>query len=195
MPRAPIKSTLYFESGFRIKGKVTQVVLCGCENEGDLGIRVARDPDETWDYDPEKQGSFFDVYAYCDDDSWKEVRGGEWVEATIISQGYLKKVWGGKTYLEKGALTPGGLKIGKVKVKEESVVVDFGVFRAGLTFEDPEKLKKALRAEGLRDGSFAKTDCDVYVKVHRRGTKKDILKEKTMRQVFPAKASESRYHM
>src|SRR3989304_5276217 len=106
--RKPIKTSLYFESSFKVKGKVTQVVLCGCENEGDLGFRVARDPKNTWDYDPEDPETFFDVYAYCDDDSWKEVHGGDWVEGTLSCAGYLRKVWGGKIYLEKEALTPGG---------------------------------------------------------------------------------------
>jgi len=192
--RKPIKTSLYFESGFRVKGRVTQVVLCGCENEGDLGLRVARDPTKTWDYDPEKEDMFFDIYAYCDDDAWKEVRGGEWVDATLTCAGYLKKVWGGKIYLEKGALTPGGLKVGRVGVEEGRVAVDFGVFTAGLQFEDPEKLREALRREGLRDGSYAETDCDVYIKVHAHGDRKAILREKPMRQVFPTKPSESHYH-
>jgi hypothetical protein len=192
--RKPIKTSLYFESSFKVKGKVTQVVLCGCENEGDLGFRVTRDAKTTWDYDPEDPETFFDVYAYCDDDSWKEVHGGDWIEGTLSCAGYLRKVWGGKVYLEKDALTPGGRKVGRVVVADDRVTVDFGVFSTGLQFEDPEKLRKALRAEGLRDGSFAETDCDVYVKVSRHGTKKDVLREKAMKQVFPAKAHESRYH-
>jgi len=192
--RKPIKTSLYFESAFAVKGKVTQVVLCGCEREGDLGLRVARDPEKTWDYDPEDPDTFVDIYAYCDDDSWEKVHGGDWVDATVHCTGYLKKVWGGKISLEKGALTPGGRKVGRVSVEEERVVVDFGVFQAGLQFEEPEKLREVLRREGLKEGAFAETDCDVYVTVSRFGDRKTVLKEKPMRQVFPAKPSESRYH-
>ena len=193
MPRKPIKSSLYFESSFPVRGKVTQVVLCGCEKEGDLGLRIAKSAKESWTYDPEEKDSFFDVYAYCDDDSWKEVRGGEWVQATVSCLGYLRKVWGGKVYLEKGALTPGGLKVGRVEVEDEQIDVDFGVFTATLKFDDREKMKTALRREGLKDGAFAETDCEVYVRVQRHGKKREILSGKSMRQVFP-KTGESRYH-
>jgi len=122
------------------------------------------------------------------------IQRGDWVEGTLSCAGYLRKVWGGKIYLEKDALTPGGRKVGRLDVAEDRVTVDFGVFTTGLQFEDPEKLRTALRREGLRDGSYAETDCDVYVKVSRHGSKKDVLREKPMKQVFPAKAHESRYH-
>ena len=47
MPR-PIKSALEFQAAFPVKGRILQAIMCECEEEGEIRIRVARDPKKGW---------------------------------------------------------------------------------------------------------------------------------------------------
>jgi hypothetical protein len=162
--RKPIVSNLEFRASFPVRGKVMQLVSCSCEEEGDVGLRVSRDPrSET--YDKEDPSTYFDLYAFCQGNAYRNLRIGDWVEAVVTCVGFLKKVRGREISFEGGSLTPGGMKYGKIRLKEGRVEVDFGAFVADLAFEDETQMRRVIKAHRLNEGDTVATDCDVEVRV------------------------------
>ncbi|HKW43510.1 MAG TPA: hypothetical protein VJP06_04905, partial [Thermoplasmata archaeon] len=82
VPRA-IKSGLEFEAAFPVRGRVLQAIMCECEEEGELRIRIARNPDKGWSYDSKDPASYLDIHAYDPRDAYAKVHAGEWIDGRV----------------------------------------------------------------------------------------------------------------
>jgi hypothetical protein len=171
----PIKSGLEFEAAFPVKGRILQAVMCECEEEGEVRLRVARDPKKGWSYDPKDPSSFVDIHAYDPRDTWAKVRAGEWAEGRVVCFGYLKRVRARRIEMTGAVLQGGTRLVGAVRVNE-TVEIDFGLFQTLLAFEDEEQRRKVLKDAGLRDGSFVATDVGVDIELKRWGPRDSILR-------------------
>ena len=174
VPRA-IKSGLEFEAAFPVRGRVLQAIMCECEEEGELRIRVARDPSKGWSYDSKDPNSYIDVHAYDPRDTYAKVHAGEWVDGRVLCFGYLKRVLARRIAMEGTVLTSGARLIGVVRV-DGAVEIDFGLFQTRLAFEDEGRRGKILKDAGLRDGSFVATDVGVEIELKRWGSRETILR-------------------
>ena len=180
--RKPIKTSIDFEARFPIRGRVLWAVMCDhCEAEGELRVRMARDPKKGWDYRLDDKDSFVDVHAVDASKSYDKVRAGEWIAATLIVFGSLKKVWARDVSMEGSVLEDGTRLVGEVTLEDQDARVDFGLFQAFLRFENPPQMKRVLKYGGIKDGSFVATDVQVDVQVDRWGRKDDILRGKGRR--------------
>ncbi len=177
MPK-PIRSGLEFEASFPVKGRILRAVLCECEEEGYIRIRVARNPKKGWGYEPKDASTYVDIHGLDPRGSYMKVRAGEWAEGRVVCFGYLKKVRARRTEFVGSVLESGARLIGEVRV-DDAVTIDFGLFEARLASEDEEERKRALRASGLRDGSFVATDVGVDVELKRWGSRDSILRRKS----------------
>jgi len=98
VPRVPARvakaeSKLAFETTVRVKGKVVETVMCDCEEEGHVGIRVARHArGGDWSYSKEDRDSYYDIVAYSKDGAYATLRPGDWVEANVTIHGRLARV-------------------------------------------------------------------------------------------------------
>lgn len=185
MANRPWVSSLSFEASFPVRGKILQAAMCECEEEGDLRIRIARDPGKGWDYSPKEADSFLDIHAFDPKGFYLKVRPGEWLEGDVVCFGYLRKVWASRVEMQGNVLMDGTRLIGRAKeVDATHVSVDFGVFAADLAFENPEQMRKVLKGERVHDGTYVETDVDVDIEVARHGGKEEILQG--MRRRFPA---------
>jgi len=173
--RKPIQSGPEFEASFPVKGRVLQAILCECEAEGEVRLRVARDPEEGWDYDPKDPQSYVDIHAYDPKGAYLKVRAGEWAEGRVICFGYLKKVWAKEIAMLGSVLASGTRLIGQVHLGD-GLEIDFGLFRATLAFEDEDQRRKVMRDAGLKDGVFVATDVGVDIELKRWGPKETILR-------------------
>ena len=186
MAQKPWVSSLSFEAAFPVKGKVMQLLLCDCEEEGDLRVRVARDPGEGWEYDRKDADTFLDIHAFDPKGFFAKLRAGEWVEADVVCFGYLRKVRANSVEMDGNVLMDGTRLVGKAQeVDDTHIAIDFGIFTANLAFENPGQMQKVLRGERVRDGSFVETDVDVDIEIRRHGEKKEIAQ--SVRQRFPSK--------
>lgn len=174
VPRA-IKSGLEFEAAFPVRGRVLQAIMCECEEEGELRIRVARDPSKGWSYDSQDPNSYIDVHAYDPRDTYAKVHAGEWVDGRVLCFGYLKRVLARRIAMEGIVLTSGARLIGVVRV-DGAVEIDFGLFQTRLAFEDEGQRRKILKDAGLRAGSFVATDVGVEIELKRWGSRETILR-------------------
>ena len=182
MARKPIKTSIDFEARFPVKGRVLWAVMCDhCEAEGELRIRMARDPKKGWDYRLDDKDSYVDVHAVDASKMYDKVRAGEWMAGTLIVFGSLKKVWAGRIAMEGSVLQDGTRLTGEVSLEEQNARIDFGLFKAFLRFENPEQMKRVLKHEGIRDGSFVATDVQADIEVERWGRKDDVLRGKGRR--------------
>jgi len=171
-----IKSGPEFEAAFPVKGRVLQAILCpDCEDEGELVLRVARDPEKGWSYDPKDPRTYVDVHGYDPRGTYAKVRAGEWAEGRVICFGFLRKVRAKEIAMQGSVLTSGTRLIGEVRV-DDAVTIDFGVFEARLGFEDTAQRAKVLKDARLRDGSFVATDVGVDIELKRWGPKEQILR-------------------
>lgn len=185
MANKPWVSSLSFEASFPVRGKVLQASMCECEEEGDIRVRVARDPEGGWAYDPKDADSFLDIHAFDPKGFYLKVKAGEWLEGDVVCFGYLRKVWANRIEMQGNLLMDGTRMIGRAKAVDGTHVgVDFGVFAADLAFENPEQMKKVLKGERVRDGTFVESDVDVDIEVRRFGKKDEILQG--LRRRFPA---------
>lgn len=174
MPK-PIKTGLEFEAAFPVKARILQAVMCECEDEGEIRIRVARNPKKGWTYDTKDASSFVDIHAYDPRNTWAKVRAGEWAEGRVVCFGYLKRVRARRIEM-KGSVLQGGTRlVGAVRVNE-TVEIDFGLFQTILAFEDGAQRKKALKEAGLKDGAFVATDVGVDIELKRWGPKESIFR-------------------
>jgi hypothetical protein len=171
----PIKSGLEFEAAFPVKGRVLRAIMCECEAEGEIRIRVARDPKKGWTYDPKDVASFIDIDGYDPRDTFAKVRPGEWAEGRIICYGYLKRVRGHGLPPIGSLLRSGSRVVGTVRVGN-GVEIDFGLFQAVLAFEDEEARAKVLRGAGLKHGDLVATDVGLDIELRRWGPKETILR-------------------
>lgn len=174
VPR-PIKSGLEFEAAFPVKGRILQAIMCECEEEGEIRIRVARDPKKGWSYDPEDPKSFVDVHAYDPRDAYAKVRAGEWAEGRVVCYGYLKRVHARRIEPPGSVLASGTRLVGAVHV-DGTVEIDFGLFQTLLAFEDDEQRRRVLKDAGLKDGSFVATDVGVDIELKRWGSRESIFR-------------------
>ena len=174
VPRA-IKSGLEFEAAFPVRGRVLQAITCECEEEGELRIRVARDPNKGWSYDSKDPNSYIDIHAYDPRDTYAKVHAGEWVDGRVLCFGYLKRVLARRIAMEGTVLTSGARLIGVVRV-DGAVEIDFGLFQTRLAFEDEGQRRKILKDAGLRAGSFVATDVGVEIELKRWGSRETILR-------------------
>lgn len=158
-----------------MKGRILQAVMCECEEEGDIRIRIARQPAKGWSYDPKDSKTYVDIHAYDPHEAYLKVRAGEWAEGRIICFGYLKKVWAKQVSRMGSVLESGTRLIGEVHV-DDAVTIDFGLFKARLGFENVDQRRKVLRDAGLREGSFVATDVGVEIELKRWGSKETILR-------------------
>lgn len=178
-------SSLSFEASFPVRGKVMQAVLCDCEEEGDIRVRVTRNPEDGWEYDPKDAKSYFDIHAYDPKGFYLKVRPNDWLEGDVVCFGYLRKVWAKGIEMQGNVLMDGTRLVGRAsEVDDTHLAADFGVFAANLAFENPEQMKKVLKGERVRDGTFVETDVDVDIEIGRYGTREEILKG--MRRRLPA---------
>lgn len=171
----PIKSGLEFEAAFPVKGKILRAIMCECEAEGEIRIRVSRDPKKGWNYDPKDAATFIDIDAYDPREAYAKVRAGEWAEGRIICYGYLKRAWG-KGPPRLGPVLSSGTRLRGTVHLGSAVEIDFGLFHPVLVFEDREERGRVLRASGLRDGGLVATDVGVNIELKRWGTRDSILK-------------------
>jgi hypothetical protein len=185
VPERPWVSSLQFEASFPVRGKVLQVILCDCEEEGDLRLRVARDPAKGWSYDLKKKETFFDVHAFDPNGFYLKVRPAEWIEGDVVCFGYLRKVRANRIEMQGNVLADGTRLIGRAEVRDDlHLAVDFGVFQADLAFENPEQMRKVLKGERVRTGTYVETDVDVDIDVKKHGAKEEVLAG--FRRRFPA---------
>ncbi len=175
MPR-PIRSGPEFEAAFPVKGRILQVILCECEAEGEVRIRVSRRPDEGWDYDPKNPASFVDLHAHDPKGTYTRVRAGEWAQGRVVAFGFLKKVWAKGTEVSRNVVMSGSRLVGEVRM-DDAVVIDFGLFQARLAFEDEATRRKVVRDAGFRDGAFVATDIGLEIELKRWGPKETILRK------------------
>ncbi|HLE54636.1 MAG TPA: hypothetical protein VI999_05320 [Thermoplasmata archaeon] len=176
MPK-PIRSGPEFEAAFPVKGRVMQAILCECEKEGEIRLRIARDPAKGWDYDPGDGATYVDLHAYDPRGTYAKVRAGEWAEGRVVAFGYLKKVWAKQLGIPRDVLASGGRIVGEVHL-DDTVEIDFGLFRATLAFEDEATRRKVVRDAGLKEGTFVATDVGLDVELKRWGPKESILKRR-----------------
>jgi hypothetical protein len=159
--------------------------MCECEEEGDIRVRIARDPKKGWDYDAKNADSYLDIHAFDPKGFYLKVRAGEWVDGEIVCFGYLRKVWASRIEMQGNVLMDGTRLIGRAKeVDDTHLAVDFGVFTANLGFENPAQMRKVLKGERVRDGTYVETDVDVDIEVRRHGPKDEVLQG--FRRRFPA---------
>src|SRR3970282_2104333 len=86
--RKPIETSDEFQARFPIKGRVLWTVMCDhCEAEGELRIRMARDPTKGWDYRLDDKASFVDVHAVDAAKVYDKARAGEWGAGQLIVLG------------------------------------------------------------------------------------------------------------
>jgi hypothetical protein len=171
----PVKSGLEFEAAFPVKGRILRAIMCECEAEGEIRIRVARDPKKGWTYDPKDATTFIDIDGYDPRDTYSKVRPGEWAEGRIISYGYLKRTRGRGQPRIGPVLTSGTRLVGLVRLGER-VEIDFGLFQAFLVFEDDAARSNVLRGEGLKHGDLVATDVGLDIELRRWGSKETILR-------------------
>lgn len=185
MAEKPWVSSLSFEVSFPVRGKVLQAIMCGCEEEGDIRLRVARDPSDGWDYDAKKKETFFDIHGFDPKGFYLKVRPGDWIESDVVCFGYLRKIRADRIEMEGNVLMDGTRLIGRARQADEThLEVDFGVFHANLAFENPEQMRKVLRGERVKTGTFVETEADVDVEVRKYGPKDEVLG--SLRRRFPA---------
>ena len=179
LARKPLKSSVEFESRFPVKGKVTMLYLCeDCESEGEIRFRMARDPTASWAYTLKEKSTYVDVQAFDARDTYAKVRVGEWIEAALTTRGYLKRTWAGPMGIDDkdASWFASGVPLrGKVTLDLSAANVDFGFFRARLDFEDPERMRRVLTTEGIKEGSFVRSEPDVEVTVKRWGSRDEVL--------------------
>ena len=174
VPR-PIKSGLEFEAAFPVKGRILQAIMCECEAEGEIRIRIARDPKRGWSYDPKDAESYVDIHAFDPRDTYAKVRPGEWADGRVICFGALKRVRARRIEMVGSVLTSGTRLTGAVHVNG-AVEIDFGLFQTNLAFEDDTQRRKILKGAGLKDGSFVATDVGVNIELKRWGARDAILR-------------------
>ena len=175
MPRA-IKSGLEFEAAFPVKGRILQAVMCECEEEGEIRIRVARDPKRGWSYDPKDATTFIDIHAYDPRETYAKVCAGEWADGRVVCYGYLKRVRARGVAMEGTVLASGTRLIGAVRV-DDGVEIDFGLFQTRLAFEGEAQRRKIQKEAGLKDGAFVATDAGVDIELKRWGPRETILRK------------------
>jgi len=169
-----------FETTFRVRGKVVESVMCDCEEEGHVGIRVARQMDRgAWDYSAEDSDSYFDVIAYSSDSAYLRLRPGDWVEADVTVRGQLSRVPTGE--VDRQGISDGHRYEGRVSKAGTSVEIDFGTFTAVL--RTSEATRQTSEAGGLRRGNYVDAECTVEASVIRHGSREEILGHS--RRVFP----------
>jgi hypothetical protein len=175
VPR-PIKSGLEFEAAFPVKGRILQAIMCECEEEGEIRIRISRDPAKGWSYDPKDPKTFVEIHAYDPRDTYAKVRPGEWADGRILCYGSLKRVHARRIEMNGSILASGTRLTGAVHV-DDGVEIDFGLFRTTLSFEGEEQRKKILRDAGLKDGSYVATDVGVEIELKRWGSRESVLRK------------------
>ena len=174
---------LTFETTFRVKGKVVESVMCDCEEEGHVGIRVARQMNRGgWAYSKGDRNSYFDVVAYSSDGQYVRVRPGDWIEADVTIRGRVAHVPTGE--LDRRGVSDGHRYEGRLsRAGPSAIEIDFGTFLATIKGRDPEGLRRAVEGEGLRKGGYVEAECAVEAAVIRSGSKEEILGHS--RRVFP----------
>ena len=179
LAKKPLKSSLEFEARFPVKGKVTMVYLCeDCESEGEIRFRMARDPTKGWEYNLKDKTTFADVQAFDARDTYEKVRVGDWIDATLVTWGYLKRTRSGPVGIdaEDASWFASGVQLrGKVTLDLSAANIDFGLFRARLGFEDSEQMRRVLTYERIKEGSFVRSEPDVEITVKRWGTRDEVV--------------------
>ena len=179
---ARAQARLTFETTFRVKGKVVESVMCDCEEEGHLGVRVSRQMTRGgWAYSKEDRNSYFDIVAYSSDGQYSRLRPGDWVEADVAVHGHIAHVPTGE--LDRRGISDGHRYEGRVSKGGASLEVDFGTFLATVKGSDEEAFRRAVESEGIRKGGYVESECAVEATVIRHGTKEEILGH--TRRVFP----------
>lgn len=182
--RKPIKSPLYFEARFRIRGKVLQSSMCPhCEAEGELGLRVARDPERGLSYDIKDRSTFLDIVAFDPKGSYMMLKPGDLVEADIICFGYMRRVRAAGIEIEGNVLASGSRKVGRASIEDGRLIVDFSVFKASLSAESQEEMTKVLKRLHIKPGSYLETDCSVDVEVRGIGRQDTDLRRKGLKRM------------
>ena len=174
VPR-PIKTGLEFEAAFPVKGRILQAIMCECEEEGEIRIRISRDPKKGWSYDRKDPKTFVDIHAYDPRETYAKVRPGEWADGRVVCYGFLKRIRVRRIEMLGSVLASGTRITGAVHV-DGAVEIDFGLFQTILAFEDGEQRGKILRDAGLKDGSFVATDVGVDIELKHWGPRDTILK-------------------
>jgi hypothetical protein len=175
VPR-PIKTGLEFEAGFPVKGRILQAIMCECEAEGEIRIRVSRDPKKGWSYDAKDPKSYIDIHAYDPRETYAKVRPGEWADGRVVCYGFLKRVRARRIEILGSILASGTRLVGAVHV-DDAVEIDFGFFQTILAFEDETQRGKILKDAGLKDQSFVATDVGVDIELRRWGSKETVLRK------------------
>ena len=175
VPR-PIKTGLEFEAAFPVKGRILQAIMCECEAEGEIRIRVSRDPKKGWSYDPKDPKTYIDIHAYDPRETYAKVRPGEWADGRVVCYGFLKRVRARRIEMLGSVLASGTRLTGAVHV-DGAVEIDFGFFQTILGFEDDAQRRKILKEAGLRDRSFVATDVGVDIELKRWGTRETVLRK------------------
>lgn len=155
------------------------VYLCeDCESEGEIRLRMARDPSKGWAYELKDKSTYIDVQAFDARDTYEQVRVGDWIEANLVTWGYLKHTWPGEVGIDADDASwfASGVPIrGRVALDMSAANVDFGLFRARLGFENPEQMRRVLTYEKVKEGSFVRAEPDVEITVKRWGRRDDIV--------------------
>ncbi len=177
--KKPLKSSIEFEARLPVKGKVTMVYLCeDCESEGEIRFRMARDPTKGWGYELKDKSTYVDVQAFDAKDTYGQVRVGDWIDATLVTWGYLKHTWSGTVGIEAEdpSWFASGVPLrGKVSLDLSAANIDFGLFRTRLDFENPEQMRRVLTYEKIKEGSFVRSEPDVEITLKRWGTRDEVL--------------------
>jgi len=172
----PLRAGPEFEATFPVRGRILEAVLCAdCEEEGYLRIRLARDPEKGWTYDPKDPATFVDVFGLDPHGSYGKVRAGEWTEGRVVCFGYLKRVRSRGSGRLPSLIENGTRLVGRAHV-DEGVTIDFGLFKARLAFESEEVRRKVLKDAKIRDGTYLATDVGIDIELKRWGTRESVLR-------------------
>src|SRR5437879_12460697 len=147
VPR-PIKTGLESEAAFPVKGRSLQAIMCECEAEGEIRIRVSRDPKKGWSYDPKDPQTYIDIHAYDPRDTYAKVRPGEWADGRVVCYGFLKRVRARRIEMLGSVLANGTPLTGEVRV-DGAAEIDFGFFPPILGCQYDAHRRKIHKLTGL----------------------------------------------
>lgn len=151
----------HFDGSAKIQGMVMQTILCGCECEGDIVIRIPKRGDDKWNIEESK--SFINLRAFDPQLSIYDLKVTNWIDANLNVFGYLKQT-NSKTIQIIGEEFSPQLNgsIGQLKFNEEKVLVDMDYFDIFIDGDAP-KIKDGLAQHGLKEGHYAELNASTYI--------------------------------
>ncbi len=141
-------------------------MMCAhCEAEGELYVRIPRQPSQNLSYDVNDPSTYLDIIAFDPKGAYLKLKPGDVINGDVICFGYLRRVRANRIWIEQNTLASGNRKIGRVSIKNGQLIVDFSVFKANLITKTEEEMRKVLKKQKIREGTYLETDCSVDIEV------------------------------